>query len=62
MTVVWKFEAGILEARNNDGKVICGWSADMILGQSLADLLNQNRDLARLILWPLWEDTKSSQI
>lgn len=57
MQIIWIFEDGHLKARNQTGELMRWWSAEAAIGLFLADLLNRDINLTRLILWPLLEDS-----
>lgn len=53
MNAIWTFEDGHLVAKSDAGKMLLAWLADEAIGRPLADFLNHNQALSRLMLPPL---------
>lgn len=62
MTVYWIFNGGRLEARDDAGKLLRGWTADEQFGRQFAELLGHNQALSRLLLWPLLDSQSDPQL
>ncbi len=55
MNAIWTFEDGRLIAKNNAGAVLLALQADEAIGRPLADFLNHDQVLNRLLLPPFMQ-------